>query len=473
MKADDIAHARTLAEEFIAKRDGGKISTQLGDGGSAVVFKLEQANVVHALKVYDPKFFASDGAQAEQHRLSLQKRLIGHHCPSMIDTLAVDEDLGTCFLTMEYFAGHELKKVLGKVPDESIPSLISQLVEAVLFLEQFGLVHRDIKPENILISEDFTQLKLLDLGVVREISTDEERADATDHGQRRPFIATAQYSSPEYLFRLEPPSAELWKALTLYQVGGVLHDLVCKRPLFEKSVAADNKYALAMSVMRETANFDGVSPKVAEWAALAARCLTKDSSLRLQIVDWPDFKGGALSPRDQLKRTLAARGARTDRAIVDETRIHELHRIRESAAANLIQSLRQKLVSEYSPQLRISELPTTEGRASIVLSLADEPLGVALAVEFSWESGTREKFASVHLAAIATAKLDGTELSGKRKAIGETDLDSSSQVLLVELLIDAISEILIKHSALTATGNISEGADLISLTWMQPDQNQR
>ena len=96
-----------------------------------------------------------------------------------------------------------------------------------------------------------------------------------------------------------------------------------------------------------------------------------------------------------------------------------------------------------------------------------------MAVEFGWELGTRENFASVHLAAIATANLDGTELSGKRKAIGESDLDGSSQVLLIELLIDAVSEILIKHSALAATGNISEGADLVSLTWMQPDQNQR
>lgn len=467
MKADDIKGARVLGEQYVARRGGGTLGAQLGDGGSAVVFKWEQGDVVRALKVYDPKFLASESAPAERHRLQLQARLIGQHCPSMIDTLAVEEDLGTCFLTMEFFAGDELKKVLGKVPDAAVPSLVHQLVEAVRFLERFGLVHRDIKPENILVSADFSQLKLLDLGVVREISAEEERVDATDQGPRRPFIATAQYSSPEYLFRLEAPSADLWKALTLYQVGGVLHDLVCKRPLFEKSVAADNKYALAMAVMREAPSFDGISADVAEWAALAARCLTKDSALRLQVVDWPDFEMKQESPRDQLKRALMARAATTDRAIVDETRVHALRRNRENRVVSIVQDLRQTLVKEYSPHIRVTELPIHEGRAGVFLSLADEPLGVELAIEFGWESGVRENFAAVRLAAIATRDHGGAELSGERRVIGEIDLEGVGQGVLLESLVNTTSEILVKHGALAATGNVSESADLVALTWMK------
>jgi eukaryotic-like serine/threonine-protein kinase len=465
VNADGIAAARLLGEQHVARRGGGNVGAQLGDGGSAVVFKWEQGDLVRALKVYDPKFLNSDGAPAERHRLELQRRLIGRHCDSMVDTLAVEEDLGTCFLTMEFFPGDELKKVVGKVPDEAVASLAGQLVEAVRFLERFGLVHRDIKPENILVSSDFSQLKLLDLGVVREISAEEERVDATDQGQRRPFIATAQYSSPEYLFRLEAPSPELWKALTLYQIGGVLHALVCKRCLFEKSVAADNKYALAMAVMREAPNFEGASADVAEWAALAARCLTKDSALRLQIVDWPDFEMKEESARDKLKRTLQARAATADRAIVDETRIHAMRRNRADRVGSVVQELRQKLLAEYAPQLRVTELPRHEGRAGVFLTLADEQLGVQLAIEFGWESGVRENFAAVRLAAKATSAHEDAAFSGERRAIGEIDAEGLGKGPLLESLVDATSEILFKHSALVATGSVAEGADLVALTW--------
>jgi hypothetical protein len=420
---------------------------------------------VRALKVYDAKFLNSEGAPAERHRLDLQRRLIGHHCDSMVDTLAVEEELGTCFLTMEFFPGEELKKVIGKVPDAAVASLAGQMVEAVRFLESYGLVHRDIKPENILVSADFKQLKLLDLGVVREISNEEERVDATDQGQRRPFIATAQYSSPEYLFRLQSPSPELWKALTLYQVGGVLHDLVCKRSLFETSVAADNKYALAMAVMREAPNFAGASADVAEWAALAARCLTKDSALRLQIVDWPDFEMKAESARDKLKRALIARAATSDRAIVDETRIHALRRNRARRVANIVQELRKKLLAAYAQQLRVTELPGHEGRANVFLNLADEQLGVQVAIEFSWELGVRENFAAVRLAAKATPAHGDGALSGERRAIGEVDVEGAGEGPLLESIVNATSEILFKHSSLAATGNVVEGADLVSLTW--------
>jgi eukaryotic-like serine/threonine-protein kinase len=115
--------------------------------------------------------------------------------------------------------------------------LIGHLVNAVRFLDSKEIVHRDIKPENILMNSSFDKLKLIDLGVAREMYGDDDAGDATDHGGKRPFIATAQYSSPEYLFRLEAPSPQLWSALTLYQLGGALHDMVMRRPLFNDARA--------------------------------------------------------------------------------------------------------------------------------------------------------------------------------------------------------------------------------------------
>lgn len=465
MKSDDIKFCRQLAEQFVAARGGGDVSNQIGDGGSAVVFSWNRQGVARALKVYDPKFLALDAASAERHRLELQRRLIGHHCESIVDTLAVDEEFSTCFVTMEYFQGAELKKVISKVPDEAIAPLIRQLVDAVSFLETHNLVHRDIKPENILVSSDFTQLKLLDLGIVREISNDEDRVDGTDHGEKRPFIATAQYSSPEYLFRLEPPSPAAWRALTIYQVGGVLHDLVCKRPLFERAVAADNKYALAMAVMRESPDFTGSSPNVSSWTALAARCLTKDSGLRLQIVDWSHFAEHVESAKDKLKRALAARAANANHAELNEDRTLNLRQSRKDWSTTLVNELRNKLIQEFSPNLRVSDMGINESRACLFLKLTDVELGVKVAVEYSWDSGVREKFSTVRLAARAAMEQELIEFSGERYAIGEMDVGGISQDELLVTLIDAVSNVLVKHEELTETGGITDGADLVVLTW--------
>jgi len=465
VKADDIEEARKLAERYIAERGGGSIGAKLGDGGSAVVFRWESEAEPRALKVYDPKFFNSAVAPAERHRLDLQRRLIGNHCAALVDTLAVEEAEGTCFLTMELFLGHELKQVVGRVPDAAVGPLIQQLVSAVRFLEGFGLVHRDIKPENILVSEDFQLLKLLDLGVVREISTDEDRVDGTDQGDRRPFIATAQYSSPEYLFRLEAPSKELWKALTIYQVGAVLHDLVCKRVLFDRAVAADNKYALAMAVLSEAPSFEGASPGVAEWSALAVRCLAKQSSVRLKTVDWQDFDALPSPASDRLKRALSARAANADRALEAETTAQALHRERQAYVQGFLEHLRQRLLAEYSPQIRLAVLGQSESRAAVLLTLSDEKLGVQLALEFAWESGIRERWATLRLAAQVAGDAQPTEFSGERRTISEVDLDGGAGPHAVGAAFDAASEALLKHSALLDTGAATAGMDMVAATW--------
>lgn len=466
MKPYDIENCRRLAEDFITSQGGGRVGDKLGDGGSAVVFRWEQEDRVYALKVYDPKFFTSGQNSAERHRLELQRRLIGQSCPSIVDTLAIDEQLSTCFVTMELFSGIELKKAIGKVPDKAVGSLIRQLVEAVLFLEKFNLVHRDIKPENILVSSDFTQLKLLDLGVVREISGVEDRVDGTDHGEKRPFIATAQYSSPEYLFRLEPPSNALWKALTLYQVGGVLHDLVCKKPLFDRAVAADNKYALAMAVMREAPDFAGASADVSSWTSLAARCLTKDSGLRLQLVDWPDFVAHSESAREKLKKAITTRAIRSLRqAELNEAQIHNLRSSRKEQIDKLVSELRNQLISEFSPDLRVSELEKSESHACLFLKLMDVELGVKLAIECSWDTGVRERFATVYLAAKAALKHEQVDLSSARRAIGEIEVSGVTHAELLNSLMENISNILIKHGELSETSGISDDADLVVITW--------
>ncbi len=279
----------------------------LASGGSAAVYRVNSANGIRVFKGFNPSFFQGKEGASERRRLDIQRRLIGHHCPTIVQTFSVVETEGTAFIEMEYLAWPSLKNELANIPDDAITTLITQLVEAVRYLEKLELVHRDIKPENIHISPDFKQLKLLDLGVTREFETpDADDAALTDHGNARPFLATAQYSSPEYLFRLDPPSLKLWKGLNFYQVGAVLHDLIMKRPLFQSEMGMQNRWLVARAVLTKSPSFaDGDPNRLAALKSLAARCLVKNSELRMQLVGWDDFTfGGTPDPIAALKERL-------------------------------------------------------------------------------------------------------------------------------------------------------------------------
>jgi hypothetical protein len=470
MKPEDVEACRALAAKYVVTRGGGEVGACLGDGGSAAVYRWDTGAATKALKVYDPKFLNGPAAAAERFRLGLQRRLIGKHCPSLIATLAVDEEHGTCFVEMEFYPGKELKKVLADVPDDAIASLIGQLVTAVQFLDSLGIVHRDIKPENILVSADFKEMKLLDLGIIRETTEVEDRPDGTDHGQRRPFIATAQYSSPEYLFRLEAPSPLLWKALSIYQVGGVLHDLVCRRPLFERAVAADNKYALAMAVMKEQPDFPGVPAHLSAWAALAARCLTKDSRVRLRAVDWSDFSVATESPADRLRRALSGRAARAVQAEEVLAQAVTLGRQRAAALNDLVNCVSRQLLADFSPQLRIAMQAGDEHRSVLRLALDACPLEVLVALECRWQEGIREATGTVSLAAMAVQQqAEGSppdNFSGARRFVGELSVAATSAPLSTGV-VEAVSQLTVKHAELVDAAMATAGLDLIAMCWPQ------
>jgi eukaryotic-like serine/threonine-protein kinase len=223
-----------IAHELCVERNWQDLEF-IDAGNSGAVFRISHPK--HgpvALKVYDPAYFKGDNALIEENRIKLQEQLRSHGNPHLIDVLEVGPIVGvnTWFLLMELCSWPNLEKCLRSVRDDQVEELLRQLVDGVLFLQKSGLVHRDIKPANIVVDPSFSRLKLLDLGVLRRIEHTE--GNGTDHAETRRFVATAQYSSPEYLTRDELPGSEGFEALNVYQVGAVLHDLIMKTPIFKR-----------------------------------------------------------------------------------------------------------------------------------------------------------------------------------------------------------------------------------------------
>ena len=305
----DLQLTNGIAQRFCAERGWGE-PEYIANGASAAVYKIVgRGEGPAALKVYDPKFFRGENALIEARRCELQSGLKGHGHPNLVDIIDVGEvpGEGTWYLLMEFCPWPSLDQGLAAVPPDKVAPLIKQLADAVLFLEGLGpgYVHRDIKPANIAVSEDFGALKLLDLGVLRKVSPDEGNGTDDDDEARR-FIATAQYSPPEFLAREELPGPDGYAAINVYQVGAVLHDLIMGEPLFGAEAATQNKYILYKAVTEKTPRV--VSTEVpARLVALAQAALTKDANERISRVKVQDFTVNS-DPPDALRRRLVAAG---------------------------------------------------------------------------------------------------------------------------------------------------------------------
>ena len=371
----------------------------LDAGGSAAVFKVPTPTGARAFKVFDPALITDGEDSADRRRLELQRQLIGHDCPYLIQTYKVENDMGTAFVEMEFVDWPQLKKQIHAIPDENVPDLIGQLVDAVKYLEQKGIVHRDIKPENIHISNDFKSLVLLDLGVVREFEPEPGRP-STDNEKQRLFLATAQYSSPEYLFRLDEPSPRLWKGLNIYQVGAVLHDLIMRRQLFSEEIELKNRWLRARAVLTKTPSFDEGNPqRLSQLKALSARCLAKSLDTRLQTVTWDDFI--LENNDDPLKRLrgVAVR-TKTKAGLVErESLLARLNFDRSEFWRRVSEKVRAELQASCGPELPTKvKLPLSVSNGNFECQVNYGTIAsVEILIYLKWRDGIFEKKADAYI----------------------------------------------------------------------------
>ena len=118
---------------------------------------------------------------------------IGKECshPNIVSMIAYEEDatLGEGIL-MEYIEGRTLSEFLNEAPTLSLRcKIFSELLSAIIYIHQKGLVHNDIKPDNILISTNGNSLKLLDFGL----------SDSDAHYALHTLGCSSKYASPELI----------------------------------------------------------------------------------------------------------------------------------------------------------------------------------------------------------------------------------------------------------------------------------
>ena len=294
---------------------GWTVRTEIGRGADGIVYVASQEGREVALKLFFPEAVQKNGLGEERERLELQLGLVGEkHHPHLVEIYegGIDEETQTLYLAMEYVPGKSLDKILDVLPRQAIAPLLKQLADAAKFLHDRGLAHRDIKPANIVISEDFSTLTLLDLGVAtRDVENADEKQLSGDE-----FVASVRYSPPEFVWRNEARAEEnAWTAISYYQIGATLHDMLMRKPIFQGFDAPRAKLYNAVRLRAPEIEASDCE----HWLSQVARaCLVKSWRERLKIVTWEMFAG---PPPTGGETTLKLLDIRLRQVLADQEKI--------------------------------------------------------------------------------------------------------------------------------------------------------
>jgi eukaryotic-like serine/threonine-protein kinase len=369
----DTIVAKKFDEKMKGKSIGGwPLTSFIGSGKAAIVYRSESARGISALKVFDPELVERYGGSTVQlERIGRELLLRGKKHPNLVQIL----DGGQCSVTgmlyvaMEYLNAPNLAEAIMDVPRDQIAFIINQIASAARFLENQGLAHRDIKPDNIVVTENFRRAVLLDLGVLRPFG--EAGLTDVDH---RPFIGTLQYSSPEFLLRQEEDTPAGWRAVTFYQLGAVLHDLINKRRIFAEFCEPYANLARAVQYEIPKINSPDVSPDL---VFLALNCLNKDPKLRLDLVKWQDFEPRvdtpsiAMQAKERIRRRQAHAASLSGTDDRDtQRRSHSLRQKLSEVKIRVETYLREIcLADKIIPPHEVHELVNTEQEKAATLLL--------------------------------------------------------------------------------------------------------
>ena len=248
-----------------------EIRRQIGRGAMGVVYEafdpvIERRVAVKTLRL---ELFESSQIADVRTRFKREAQSAGQLAhPHIVTVYDYGEHEGTPYIVMEFLAGNELSRILGRgarLPLSEVVRLMTQLLGALTYAHERKVVHRDVKPGNIFILDDGS-LKVVDFGLAHV-----EASNLTDTGA---LLCTPAYMSPEQFLALP-----IDERSDIFSAGVILYELLTGDKPFTGSVT---------SIMQKVLRQEPIEPSVLNptisttWDTVIKRAMAKKPDARFQ-----------------------------------------------------------------------------------------------------------------------------------------------------------------------------------------------
>jgi serine/threonine-protein kinase len=252
-----------------------EILAQIGAGGMGEVYQARDTKLKRdvALKVL-PDVFARDPERMARFQREAEVLASLNH-PNIAHLYGLEGPA----LVMELVEGEALK---GPLPIDTVLNQARQIVEALEYAHERGVIHRDLKPANIKITPEGV-VKVLDFGLAKVLEEDQPAGSGADsptltlgHTRAGVILGTAAYMSPE---QAVGKSAD--RRSDIFSFGAMLYEMLTGHHAFKGESAPEILVAVARDEPDWSKLPADIPPAIHN---LLRRCLTKDRKQRLQAI---------------------------------------------------------------------------------------------------------------------------------------------------------------------------------------------
>ena len=239
-----------------------KINRLIGEGGMAAVFEASHEIIGNkvAIKILRPELSINHDIRERFKNEAKNMASLSH--PNIPRVIGFEDKPKQLAIIMEFLEGEDLNKRIkreGALNEKDILIILEQILSALQYAHEKGIVHRDIKPSNIYLLPDNT-VKILDFGIAKLFG--EGETDATKTGIQ---VGTPVYMSPEQV----KGDKSIDHRSDIYSLGITLY-CVCKgSPPYDKNTLSDfeiqNKIVFeSLPVLQESTVFSQIILKACQ-----------------------------------------------------------------------------------------------------------------------------------------------------------------------------------------------------------------
>lgn len=227
----DQATGKTITQTVRKSIKDFKLGKELGEGSySTVVLATDlTTNVQYAIKMLSKRYIIKeDKVKYVKLEKDALNRLNNH--PGIVTLHYTFQDNQNLYFVLDYAENGELLTLIKRfntMDEDSTRYYTMQLVDAIDYMHQNGIIHRDIKPENILIDSNF-KIQITDFGTAKILDKDAETGNYPQDSRAKSFVGTAEYVSPELL-----NNKYCGKPADIWALGCIIYQMIGGKPPFK------------------------------------------------------------------------------------------------------------------------------------------------------------------------------------------------------------------------------------------------